>query len=100
MILGLLLLPWVQGCGTTQHIQECAQDSRPHYYSGTKWDSQCAGSLFNDYGEVQSGAWLGATFGFLDFPFSVVGDTLILPYDFYADCQPKPVATNPPYSGK
>ncbi|WP_353224462.1 YceK/YidQ family lipoprotein [Salinisphaera sp. C84B14] len=73
------------GCGTMMSKnaelweQDCAQDERvslPRVYSGTALDLYAVGK------DLPRGGQIGA-FLFWDIPFSLVADTVILPYTLY-----------------
>lgn len=53
------------------------------YCAGMKHDYVLVSDLFSAEGELRAWAMIGAPMGLLDLPFSLAGDTLLLPCDVY-----------------
>lgn len=72
----LLSLLTPTGCGT---IGVRIYDEFPEYpYPAVKSELECMGELFKwDYGCVMALPVI------IDFPFTVVGDTILFPYDYF-----------------
>jgi uncharacterized protein YceK len=68
------------GCGTaiTHGGMHGTQYGRG-VYLGTTYDCMFVGASFSG----EDSDWGAATFGVLDIPFSLVADTIILPYDLF-----------------
>ena len=79
-IISLAALVTCSGCGTclTHGSMHGSQYGRG-VYLGTTYDVGIIGSSFSS----DESHWGGFTFGVIDFPFSFVADTIILPYDLF-----------------
>ena len=68
VLLGCLLLVWLSGCSTVWTVASGVR--KP--YSGTAIDTYIIGSA--------DASTLESMCAFLDLPFSIVGDTLVVPF--------------------
>ena len=74
----LVCVALCSGCSTV--VSHALSKGPPPFYAGTWLDSHM---IKDAGGEAASdgGAALLLTYGVIDFPFSLVGDTICLPYD-------------------
>ncbi len=83
----LSLLLMCPGCGTMMsHFGDCGSRPPAGVYKGVVWDGSCVAAPFASKSESIGPAAIGLVpIGIIDFPFSFVADTIILPFDV-ADC--------------
>jgi uncharacterized protein YceK len=80
VVFAAFLIALCSGCGTVMSHSGDA-DWPPHPYSGVTFDCQLTYQSVTDQHEMPFPEIY--FFSFLDVPFSVVGDTVCLPYETY-----------------
>ena len=83
IVTSLLTLLLLSGCGTLYAtVDERIMSANPNgYYPATKFDKECINAWSSDSG-LFGRSYLITTLFVLDYPLSVVSDTIFLPVDF------------------
>jgi uncharacterized protein YceK len=80
LFISLCTMLILSGCSSigTRSIQRMSSPPPPLYFGGTRLDHQ----IISHANETP---WFMTAYGVVDMPFSLCGDTILLPYDLYTD---------------